>query len=156
MNIRDVKVDNNLDLWHVDTPSKHICSDDDIDFTFAEFFHDDVALLLTHVAEHDGGLVVILPQGVLDQFTEMLGIYKNDCLCQSASVKNIHYEIDLLFGFASVLVLLNVVQVKLLFLLGNGCGILAESINRIHCLRWVSRAEQNPLEFGQFTEVLIV
>jgi hypothetical protein len=109
VHIRDVKVDDNLNLRHINTPRKHIGSDDDIDFTLAEFFHDEVALLLTHVTEHDRGLVVILSEGVLDQFTEVLGINENDCLSQSASVKDIHYEVDLLFGLASVLVLLNVV-----------------------------------------------
>lgn len=109
VHIGDVKIDDNLDLGHVNTPRKHIGSDDDIDFTLAEFIHDEVSLLLTHVTEHDRGLVVILSEGVLDQFTEMLGIDENDCLSQSASVEDIHYEVDLLFGLASVLVLLNVV-----------------------------------------------
>ena len=53
VHVRDVKVDDNLDLGHVNTPRKHISSDDHIDFTLAEFVHDEVALLLTHVTEHD-------------------------------------------------------------------------------------------------------
>jgi hypothetical protein len=37
---RHIKVDHNFDFGNVDAPRKHICSDDDVYFLFAELFHD--------------------------------------------------------------------------------------------------------------------
>lgn len=148
MQDRHIKVDDNLDLRNVNTPSQHICSDDNVDLALAELGHYDLTLLVAHVSEHDSGLVVILTKGVLDKFTELLCIYKNDCLGQCASVEDFHNEFDLLFGFAAELVLLDVVQVELLFLLGDRGCVLAELVDGVDCLWWVGGTKQDPLEFG--------
>lgn len=114
-----IKVDDNFDLRHINTPGKHICCDDHVDLTLAEFVHDQVSFLPAHLTEHDCGLVVILAQSVLHEFTELLCVDEDDCLGQGASVENIHDEFDLLFGLTFELVLLNVVQVQFLFLLSD-------------------------------------
>lgn len=117
MEHRNIKVDHNLNLRHINTPSKHISSDDDVDFTLAEFLHHHITLLLAHVTEHDSGFVVVLAEGVLHEFTELLIVDEDDGLCQGASVEDVHDEFDLLFRLASELVLLDVVQLKFLLLL---------------------------------------
>ncbi len=104
-----IEVDNNLNFRNVNASSKHVGCDDHIDLAFTEFRHHLLAFFVAHITKHDGRLVVVFAQHILDYLAKFSTIYKDDSLCHCTSVKHIHDEVNFLFRGTSVLILLNMV-----------------------------------------------
>jgi len=127
----NIKVDYNLYFRHINTSCKHVSCNNNMNFALSELGHYCLSFLIAHITEHDGWFEIILAQSVLDYFTELFRVNKNDGLSQSTRIKDVHDEVNLLLWLAFKLILCNMVQMKLFFLLSNWCCIFTEFINLV-------------------------
>mmetsp|Transcript_24462 Transcript_24462/g.37932 ORF Transcript_24462/g.37932 Transcript_24462/m.37932 type:complete len:205 (+) Transcript_24462:63-677(+) len=107
---RNVVVDHELNLRHIDTSSDNVGSDKHVDLLVSELLHGIVTLFLSHPAEHDVRRQAILPELLVDDFGEVLGVDEDESLGHCASLEHIHDEFQLLPGLALQVVLLDVLQ----------------------------------------------
>jgi len=109
-----VVVDDELDLWHVDTSGNQVGSDQHIDLLLSELLDGAVSLLFRHLGEHNVGRVPGLSQPSVDLLSEVQAVDEDEGLGHLTALEDVFDEVQLLLWLASHSVLLDMVKLELL------------------------------------------
>jgi len=110
-----IKVNNDLDFRHIDTPRQEVSSDDHTDFTRAELGNHLITLFCFHVPKDQHSLQAGLAHHSVQSLCKVLGVHENDSLSHLTHTEHLLDELWLLPLLTPHLELLNVVQLQLLF-----------------------------------------
>ena len=105
-----VKVDHNLNLWHIDTSREHVCRDNNADFSRPELFNHLISLLVAHLTKNDCRFEVLAAHHFVQAVRVILRIDENDRLSHFTDVEDFFDEFGLFALFAAVLKLLDMVK----------------------------------------------
>ena len=112
-----IKVDDKLDLAHVEPARQQIRCNDGVDLTLPELLYVLISLFFGHLTEDDGTFVAVVLKLIEKELRILKGIYENDGLCVlSESIIDIFDEVNLSLRLTFVEELLNVVKFKSLYL----------------------------------------
>ena len=142
---RHIEINDNLDLRDIDTTGEKICCDNHADLILSELSDHFVTLLRTHVSKDDSRLEILSPHHVVKTVSVSLGVDKDDCLSHLAYVEDLLEEVWLFALLASILKLLDMVELELLWLEINLLGHRSELANSSLHIFSVSSREKDVL-----------
>ena len=105
---RHIIVYHQLGFRNINTSCYDISCDQNIDLLASELFYCYVSFLFCHFWEHDERMEPWLLKNLVNFFSKIFGIYKNESLCHFTSFENFFYK----FKFFSMLTFQN----KLLYM----------------------------------------
>ena len=143
---RHIEVDDDLDLGDIDTSRKQVGSDNDTDLASAELGDHLITLLNAHITEDNSGLEVVLAHHLMETVRVRLRVHEDDSLGHLARVEHLLQEVWLLSWRATVLILLDVVQLKKLLFKVDLLGGVRQRRDRCLDLLGVGGGEEDVLD----------
>ena len=152
-----IEVDNNLDLWHVNTSSEQVSRDDHADLTRAELLNHLISLTGIHISKDDGRLEVSLSHHVVQSLSELPRVHEDHCLGHLAHSEDLLNELWLLAWLTSHFKLLNMIELQLLLVQLDLVGFRGEiGQGALNLITEGSREEDALHLAGQRLDVLCV
>ena len=113
---RHIKVDNDLNLRHIDTSCQHVRRDNNADFSSPELLNHLISFLVAHLTKYDRGFKIFAAHHFVQAISIILSIDENDSLGHFTDIENLFDELWLFAFLAAILELLDVIERQLLFL----------------------------------------
>ena len=134
----DIKIDDKLDLRHIEAAGKQVGCDDGVYRANSELVDHLVSLLLGHVTENNNNLIPIFLERSEECLCEFLGVHENDRLSiLREGVVDLLDELDLSLGWALVVELLHIVSLYLFNVILDLIGLINHQGNLIRDLSFV-------------------
>lgn len=133
---RELVVDDEADLLHINSASKEISGDENADSALTELLHDDITFDLVHLTVHDGDSEFVLGHGLLEFFNTFLCVTVDEGLVDVQVLVKVEQDVYLpLLLFDCNVVLFDAYESKLLALDEDLCGVTHEVLREFENIR---------------------